>query len=117
MGKLADQAVNNHRNYHSCSAAVLCAFHEMAGLSEQQAEKEAAPFASGRAGKCGAVMAAEYVLKQVYNKDAEGKIAEFEKKFMNHHKGSVMCHDLMGSCRACVTDAAWILEDTLEQPD
>lgn len=113
MGKLADQAVCNHRNYYSCSAAVLCAFQEASGLSETEAQRKAAPFASGRAGKCGAVLSAEYVLKQVYGSSADIKIAEFEKKFVSRGKGSVMCRDLMGSCRTCVTDAARILEKML----
>ena len=113
MGKLADKAISNHRNYYTCSAAVLCAFHEVSGLSETDAQRKAAPFASGRAGKCGAVLSAEYVLKQVYGNNTEIKIAEFEKKFVSSGKGSVMCRDLMGSCRACVTDAARILEEML----
>ena len=113
MGKLANQAVCYHKNYYSCSAAVLCAFHEVSGLSETEAQRKAAPFASGRAGKCGAVMAAEYVLKQVYGSNADIQIAEFEKKFISKGKDSVMCRDLMGSCRSCVTDAAQILEEML----
>lgn len=117
MGNLADKAVDNHKNFYSCSAAVLCAFHEMSGLSETEAKKKAAPFAGYRAGKCGAVMASEYVLKQVYGSEADIKISEFEKRFISKDKGSVMCKELRGkvsgSCRACVTDAALILEDML----
>lgn len=117
MGKLADEAVNNHKNFYSCSSSVLCAFHEPAGLSEAEAQREAAPFAGGRMGKCGAVMAAECVLKQVYGNDSENKISEFEKRFVDKEKGSVMCTELRGkvsgSCRACVTDAALILEDMI----
>lgn len=56
MGKLADRAVRNHKSFYSCSGAVLCAFHESTGLSESEAQRKVAPFASGRAGKCGAVM-------------------------------------------------------------
>lgn len=69
--------------------------------------------ACGRAGKCGAVLSAEYMLKQVYGREADIKIAEFEKTFAARGKGSVMCRELMGSCRACVTDAALILENML----
>lgn len=111
MGKLADKAVSNHKSFYSCSGAVLCAFHEAAALSEPEAQRKAAPFASGRAGKCGAVMSAEYVLKQVHGRNADAEIAEFEKRFICKGKGSVMCRDLMGQCRSCVTDAALILED------
>lgn len=63
-------------------------------------------------GKCGAVMSAEYVLKQAYRND-DAKITEFEKRFISKGKGSVICNDLCGHCRACVTDAALILEDML----
>lgn len=113
MGKLADKAVKNHKSFYSCSGAVLCAFHESAGLSEAEAQRKAAPFASGRAGKCDAVMAAEYVLEQVYGQNADAKISEFEEKFIEKGKGSVMCRDLMGRCRSCVTEAALLLEEML----
>ena len=83
MGKLADRAVSNHQSFYSCSGAVLCAFHEAAGLSESEAQRKAVPFASGRAGKCGAVMSAEYVLKQVYGKNADSKISNLPKYLSN----------------------------------
>ena len=115
MGVRTDKAVDNHKSFYSCSAAVLDAFADKAGVSAAEAKSIAAPFAGGRMGKCGAVLAAEYVLKQVYGDDASGKIDEFEEKFIAMDKGSVMCTDLRGkvpgSCRACVTDAAKILEE------
>ena len=44
-------------------------------------------------------------------------VEEFEEKFKAADKGSVMCADLRGkvpgSCRACVTDAAKILEEMI----
>ena len=95
----------------------MCAFHEQAGISEQEAKNVSAPFAGGRMKKCGAIMSAEYVLKQRYKENAEVKINEFEEKFINAGKGSVLCADLRGkipgSCRACVTDASRILEEML----
>lgn len=45
--KLNDKAVKNHKNFYGCSGAVLCAFHEPAGLSESEAQRKAAPFSSG----------------------------------------------------------------------
>ena len=75
------------------------------------------PFAGGRMGKCGAVLSAEYVLEQKFGEDAANKIEEFEEKFKATDKGSVMCSDLRGkvpgSCRACATDAAKILEEMI----
>lgn len=118
MGKLANQAVYNHKNHHSCSAAVLCAFREAAGLSEPEAQRKAAPLAGGHTGGvCGAVAAAEYVLKQVYGNNADAKVSEFEKRFISNGKGSIMCSELKGKCRVCVTDAALILEDMLSSEE
>jgi hypothetical protein len=88
------------------------------GISEAEAKSISMPFAGGRMGKCGAVLSAEYVLEQKYGEDAAKKIEEFEEKFKAADKGSVMCSDLRGkvpgSCRACVTDAAKILEEMME---
>lgn len=113
MGVRADQAVNNHKSFNTCSGSVLMAFADKIGISEDEAKKIAAPFAGGRMGKCGAVMSGEYVLEQLYGADAPDKIAEYEAAFKAEDKGSVMCSDLRGNCRACVTDAARILEDMI----
>ena len=116
MGIRADKAVNNHKSFNTCSGSVLMAFADKIGISEEEAKKIAAPFAGGRMGKCGAVMSGEYVLEQLYGADAPDKIAEYEAAFLqskNGAKGSVMCSDLKGNCRACVTDAARILEDMI----
>ena len=113
MGVKTDKAVNNHKSFYSCSAAVLCAFADEIGLSQGEAKSIAMPFAGGKAGKCGAVLSAEYVLREKFGADADAKIAEYEEKFMAADKGSVMCADLRGNCRACVTDAARILEEMI----
>ena len=85
MGTRADKAVNNHKSFHTCS---------------------------------GSVLSAEYVLEQKFGAESAKKIEEFEERFKAADKGSVMCSDLRGkvpgSCRACVTDAAKILEDMIE---
>lgn len=108
----AEKAVDNHKNFYSCSAAVLCAFTDEAGMTEQEAKIVAAPFAGGKMGKCGAVLAAEYVLAKKYGKDSE-QIAKFEKSFTDMNK-SLMCREIrqkkLRSCRGCVTDAASLLE-------
>ena len=109
MGTLTEKAVQNHKNWYSCSASVLCAFAAEAGLGEQAARKLASPMASGWMGKCGAVLAAESVLREKYGAGAEEKIEALEREFVSRH-GSAQCRDLMGSCRRCVTDAAAILE-------
>ncbi len=113
-GKLTEKAVNNHKHFNTCSGSVLAAFCDKIGIDETSAKLIAKPYAGGRMGKCGAVMAAEYVLQEYYKDDAPAKIAEFEEKFMAADKGSIMCKDLRGNCRACVTDSAGILEQMFE---
>ena len=119
MGIKADKAVNNHKSFHTCSGSVLEAFADVIGISEAEAKSISIPFAGGRMGKCGAVLSAEYVLEQKYGAEATKKIEEFEEKFKAADKGSVMCSDLRGkvpgSCRACVTDAARILEKMVNE--
>lgn len=115
MAERTEKAIKNHKSFYSCSASVLCAFADEAGIDEKEAKTAAAPFAGGRMGKCGAVMAAEYVLACKYGKDSD-KINEFEAEFTSRNR-SVMCSELRGglrSCRGCVTDAAEILENMLD---
>ena len=83
MESRADKAVLYHKSFHTCSGSVLEAFADVTGISEAEAKM----------------------------------IEEFEEKFKAADKGSVMCSDLRGkvpgSCRACVTDAAKILEEMI----
>ena len=118
MSAKVDKAVNNHKNFYPCSAAVLCAFAEEAGIDEQAAKKAAMPFAGGKMGKCGAVLAAEYVLAKKFGEEAaQEKTAEFERRFAEMNQ-TLMCKELKGaltgkpirSCRGCVTDAAELLD-------
>ncbi len=113
MDNKTNQAVANHKKFYSCSASVLCAFADQIGMSQQDAKAAAAPFAGGRMGKCGAVMAAEYILEKQFPDSADEKITEFEDEFIQKNQ-SLMCSELRGkklrSCRGCVTDAAEILE-------
>lgn len=118
----AEKAVNNHKSFYPCSAAVLCAFCDEAGLSEQEARKIAMPFAGGKMGKCGAVLAADYVLQKHFPEDGAERAAELERRFTEMNR-SVMCRELKGGltgqvlrpCRGCVTDAAELLEEMLEE--
>ena len=113
MGKLSMTAIENHKNWYSCSASVLCAFADEAGITERVAQKLAAPMGSGRMGKCGALLAAERILEEKYGKaESKTRIEELEKDFAGR-RGSVQCRDLMGKCRQCVREAAEILERVL----
>ena len=66
------KAVEYHKSGFSCSAAVLNAFRDEIFMDEIQALSAAAPMAGGRMIKCGAVLAAEYVIRNKY----DGETAE-----------------------------------------
>ena len=116
-----EKAIENHKGFMSCSAAVLNAFCEDAGLSPQAAAAAAAPMSGGKMGKCGAVLAAEQVLMLKFGAN-DPRIAAFEQEFAKKNQ-SLLCRELKGgltgkalrSCRGCVTDAAAILEELLEK--
>ncbi len=122
MSEKVEKAINNHKSFYSCSAAVLSAFREDAGLTEQEAKTAAAPFAGGRMGKCGAVLAAEYVIDRKLGENSEPVKAEFERRFAEMNR-TLMCKELKGaltgkpirSCRGCVTDAAELLDELLSK--
>ena len=117
--KNSEKTVELHKSFHSCSESVLCAFADEAGLTESQASAAAKPFAGGRMTKCGAVLAAQYVLARKFG-EGSNKISEFEKKFIALNRSSV-CRELKGaltgsplrSCRGCVSDSAELLEALL----
>lgn len=122
MSIKTDKAIENHKNGYTCSGAVMCAFADDAGLSEQEAFDISRPFAGGRMGKCGAVLAAEQVLREKFGEKADSMIAELERRFTEMNS-SVVCRELKGfgtgkvlrPCRGCVTDAAAILEKMLSE--
>lgn len=122
MSQRVENAINNHKNFLSCSASVLSAFADAAGITEQEAKKTAAPFAGGKMGKCGAVLAAEYVIDKTCGDRADAVKAEFERRFTEMNR-TLMCKELKGaltgkpirSCRGCVTDAAELLDEILSK--
>lgn len=124
MSQKTEAAINNHKSFYSCSASVLCAFSDEAGITEVQAKAAAAPFAGGRMGKCGAVLAAEYVIDKKFGDSAEAVKAEFERQFKEKNM-TLMCKELKGaltgkpirSCRGCVTDAAEILDGLISDSE
>ena len=119
MGKLSETAVENHKRFYTCSGAVLCAFAAEAGMTEGEARQISAPFAGGRMGKCGAVLAVERVLTEKFGAErAEALIFQLEAAFMAKNK-SVLCGELRGRrlrpCRGCVQDSAELLESLLAE--
>jgi hypothetical protein len=119
----SEKAIENHKNFFPCSAAVLCAFADDIGMTEKQASAAAKPMAGGRMGKCGAVLAAETVLAAKFG-TTDPRIAQFDAKFTEMNQ-SLMCRELKGgltgkvlrSCRGCVTDAAELLETILAEAE
>ena len=123
MPDKTNKAVEFHKSGYPCSAAVMCAFADDAGISEEQAFTEARPFAGGSMVTCGAVLAAEQVLKDKLGEEASAELrAELERRFIEKNT-SVVCRELKGfgtgkvlrPCRGCVTDAAEILEELLAE--
>lgn len=121
MGNKSELAIYNHKNGHTCSGAIMCAFADEANMTSEQARKDSMPYAGGKMEKCGAVLAAEHILRKRFSgKEASEKIDELEARFMRMNS-SVICRELKGldtgkvlrNCRGCVTDAAVILEDLI----
>lgn len=75
-------------------------------------KKIAAPYSGGRAIKCGALYAAEMVLKNKFGDDTN-LVDELDKKFQEK-VGAINCRDIRSKnlrpCIGCVEDSATILE-------
>lgn len=112
MGEKVSKAVEYMGGAYSCSQSVLCAFCEDAGISHDDAKKIAAPYSGGRAIKCGALYAAEMVLKNKFGDDTN-LVEEMDKEFQEK-VGAINCRDIRGKnlrpCIGCVEDSATILE-------
>ncbi|MBP5604589.1 MAG: C_GCAxxG_C_C family protein [Ruminiclostridium sp.] len=120
MNDRVEKAISYHKNFSTCSASVLCAFADLAGITEEQARFISKPFAGGKMGKCGALLAAEYVIDQIFGDKAEAVKEKLETEFRKKNT-TLMCRELKGgltgkvlrSCRGCVTDAAELLSDII----
>lgn len=113
MNDKTKKAVEYMNGSYSCSQSVLCAFCDDAGLTHDDAKKIAAPYSGGRKIKCGAVCAAEIVLKNKFGEDTN-LVDEFDKKFQAK-VGAINCRDIRSKnlrpCVGCVEDSAAILEN------
>ncbi len=83
----------NHRRGMSCADSVYQAF------SDLNARMTAAPVPRSEGGKCGAVLAAEKVLRET----GAGSIDEFERRFTGRF-GSLKCSELLGKRRGACND-------------
>ena len=103
-----DQAKELFLSGHNCAQAVLCAYREELGLTQEQAIAMSACFGGGLGGQrevCGAVSgmcmalglkrgynsAKDYVAKQKHYLAVQEICAEFKKQ-----NGSIICRELLG---------------------
>ena len=119
MNSKVEKAVFEYKNGKNCAQAILCAFAEETGISNEDAMSMAAQLGGGKKIKCGAVLAAEIVLcnlggiknrDDLYNNNE--KTAEFENKFKEKNS-SIICKELkngLRSCIGCIKDSIAILE-------
>lgn len=101
-------ARSNHRNGMSCSAAVYAAFDDI------NASRTVAPSPRSEGGKCGAVLAAEKVLKDLGIDGQDEFESVFREKF-----GSLKCFELLGKrrgqCNEFVGAATALAEEIIEK--
>ena len=97
-----------HRRGTSCAGSVYKAFADV------NKNMTSAPFPRSEGGKCGAVLSAEKVLREM----GVDKIGEFERLFKERY-GSVKCFELLGkrngNCNDFVGTAAAIADKLLEE--
>ena len=124
MGK-RELALNIKRQRTNCAQAVLCAFSEETGLSQETLRKIGAGLGLGMGcmeGPCGALCAAEILLGLIRGEgrplypDATRIVETFREKC-----GSIICKEIKGrdtgkvlcSCEDCVGNAAEIVESMI----
>jgi hypothetical protein len=130
MGKNLEKAkvIRNDPDVHyNCAQALLCAFAEDCGLTQEQACGIGANFGSGMkmAGTCGAVTSALMVLG-LKGIDDGPTIAAFQRAIRDNHDGCLDCADLLRMnkerggerkphCDGMVYEAAELVEKILEE--
>ena len=96
----------NHRNGMNCAMAVYGAF------ADENKNRTVPPRPRAEGGVCGAVLAAEQIIREMGG--TEEDIAEFERRFKEQHnflKCGQLRGMLTGKCNDYVGTAAAILED------
>lgn len=130
MGKNLEKAkvIRNDPDVHyNCAQALLCAFAEDCGLTQEQACGIGANFGHGMkmAGTCGAVTSALMVLG-LKGIDDGPTIAAFQRAIRDNHDGCLDCADLLRMnkerggkkkphCDGMVYEAAELVEKILEE--
>ena len=119
----AERAVELKHNKHNCCQAVLAAFGDVTGFSEDTMRRLGVAFGSGMGGMegtCGALCGAEMVLgmksdgqplhakaKELYQAFRERAGATICKELKGIETGKVLC-----SCEDCVRHAVRLAEST-----
>ena len=112
---------------HNCTQAVLCTYHDFAGMEEETIKNAGNAFAAGMGnmeGTCGAIVGAGIVLglaTQDKAKSIKG-MRQIMDKFKQRN-GATQCKLLKGvgtgkvlrECPLCVADASEFLEEILEK--
>ena len=111
-----------HQGYNCCQA-ILCAFQEETGLSEEALKKIGAAFGVGMGNmeaSCGALCAAEILLglKEYQDKPVLRRAKELYGAF-EEKCGAVLCKDLKGrdtgvvlcDCDVCIRNATELAEE------
>lgn len=99
-----------------CAAAILTTYKDELGITEEEALRMGPPMSGGRMGTCGAILAAQKVLKKKNPEKAAQLAARFQEK-----NGANDCATIKGrtggpilrSCPGCIEDAATLLEEYL----
>ena len=101
-------AKNNFLIGYNCAQAVAVAFHDLMGLTEEEAAKMASPFGGGFGRMrevCGAVSGMTLVLGALEgnpdptDKEAKTRIYERERELLakfQEAQGSIICRELLG---------------------
>lgn len=125
-----EKAVENHKKGYNCAQAVLCAFSDKLGVSEDELFRISEAFGGGMGGTqniCGAVSGMVVVAGMTNsigierlpetNKKESYRFAAKLMKCFEERVGSAICREIKGkclrSCDGCIEEAVKILEENL----
>lgn len=130
MGKYLEKAkqIRNDASLgYNCAQAIVVAFSDMTGLTEEQSAKAAVNFGGGmkRGATCGAITGGLIVLG-LLGIDKGPVIADYYQSFRNNHEGCTDCADLLRKnaekgcpkkehCDNMVYEAVQLIEKIIEQ--
>lgn len=128
---LVEQAVQRRQRGYNCCQAVVCTYSELLGLPEEDAYRASEGFGVGISGMqetCGSVCAMVMLAGLKNSSGCPAPATQRETYALGRKMAerfremntSIVCRELRGnggvklrSCRGCVEDCAWIVEETL----